>query len=351
MSPELHLFDTLARGVAIGALIAMSGAFLRTARGATRTAGVLFFLSIAAYAFNSSPALHGLVGPLHDAVHFMSLAGVGLFWLFVVALFEDQPASPRNFAPWALLTVLGLIAMSSPEPPRETIWIVHNLIETVIALHALYIIARSWRDDLVDSRRQIRGPFLAAVTTYMVSLSAFEIAEAQGYFYEWFRPLGAGTLALYCLAGAAVFVQARPALVGAERRPAPAAAPEDALALADRAAIAKLDSVMDAGAWRREGLTIGALADEVGVPEHRLRRLINDHLGHRNFAAFVNTRRVAAAQELLRDPAQAQRSVSAIAFDLGFGSLGPFNRAFKEATGQTPTEWRANGSPISENPG
>jgi AraC-like DNA-binding protein len=46
--------------------------------------------------------------------------------------------------------------------------------------------------------------------------------------------------------------------------------------------------------------------------------------------------------------------VASIAFDLGFGSLGPFNRAFRDETGLTPTEYRrqkmANGSPISENP-
>src|SRR5262249_54345619 len=92
--------------------------------------------------------------------------------------------------------------------------------------------------------------------------------------------------------------------------------------------------------WRREGLTIGALADELATPEHRLRRLINDHLGARNFAAFVNAHRIAAAKALLADPTNARKSVSAIAFDLGFGSLGPFNRAFKEVAGVTPTEFR-----------
>jgi len=48
--------------------------------------------------------------------------------------------------------------------------------------------------------------------------------------------------------------------------------------------------------------------------------------------------------------------VAAIAFDLGYGSLGPFNRAFRAATGATPTEWRrqalaaagADPSPILE---
>jgi AraC-like DNA-binding protein len=107
-------------------------------------------------------------------------------------------------------------------------------------------------------------------------------------------------------------------------------------------------------AWRQEGLTIGGLAERVGVPEHRLRRLINDHLGHRNFAAYVNARRVDAAKRILCDPTQARTTVAAIAFELGFGSLGLFNRAFKEVTGSTPTEWRKKmleaASPNPENP-
>jgi AraC-like DNA-binding protein len=43
---------------------------------------------------------------------------------------------------------------------------------------------------------------------------------------------------------------------------------------------------------------------------------------------------------MLADPANARTPVSAIAFDLGYASLGPFNRAFKDATGLTPTAWR-----------
>jgi len=163
---------------------------------------------------------------------------------------------------------------------------------------------------------------------------------------------GAASLAALCLAGAFVFLQARAMLFGAvahseAKAPAPNAG--------DRRLLDQLNQIMDQGeAWRREGLTIGALADEMKVPEHRLRRLINDQLGARNFAAFVNGRRIAAAQRLLADPAKARTPVSAIAFDLGFASLGPFNRAFKEETGLTPSEWRrrelGEASPIPENP-
>ncbi len=82
------------------------------------------------------------------------------------------------------------------------------------------------------------------------------------------------------------------------------------------------------------------------MPEHRLRRLINGALGYRNFAGLINERRVAAAKAALA--ANPREPVSAIAFALGYGSLGPFNRAFKDATGLTPTAWRL--SPEAEIP-
>jgi AraC-like DNA-binding protein len=153
---------------------------------------------------------------------------------------------------------------------------------------------------------------------------------------------------VFCLAGSFVFLEARTAIFG---RAAPAStAPMDAPRLdpADRITLEKLAEAMDKGrAWKDENVNIGSLAEKVGVPEHRLRRLINDNLGHRNFAAFVNTRRIEAAKQTLADPTQARTTVAAIAFELGFGSLGPFNRAFKEATGKTPTQWRRDALEIA----
>ncbi len=356
---NLLVLETLARGIAIGALVATGAGLWRGGgAGSVRLAGALFCAGVIAYAINSSPPLRHAAGWALPALHFASLGGVGLFWLLIVTLFEDRPITPRTLAPWALLTLVGLmgIAGSTAGPSavwfviRPRIWVVHNLIEAAFALHALYIIARSWRGDLVEARRRLRGPFLTMVTLYVITLSGFEIAEDFGHFKPWLRLLGGVSLALYCVVGAMVFLQARPELFGAA---APAtAAPATGLDAGDRASLDKLAALMGEGeAWRREGLSIGVLADEVGVPEHRLRRLINDQLGYRNFAAFVNARRIAAAKRLLADAQTARQTVAAIAYDLGFGSLGPFNRAFKEATGVTPTEWRRRASPIRENPG
>ena len=96
----------------------------------------------------------------------------------------------------------------------------------------------------------------------------------------------------------------------------------------------------DEALYRREGLTIGTLARILGTQEHLLRRVINRHLGYRNFNVFLNNHRVEEAKAALADPAQAEVPVITIAMDAGFQSLGPFNRAFKAVTGVTPTEYR-----------
>jgi AraC-like DNA-binding protein len=92
--------------------------------------------------------------------------------------------------------------------------------------------------------------------------------------------------------------------------------------------------------FRQEGVTIGALASRLSVPEERLRRAINEGLKHRNFNAFINHYRLEDAKTALSDPSQHEVPVLTIAMDAGFQSLGPFNRAFKADTGMTPTEYR-----------
>jgi AraC-like DNA-binding protein len=92
---------------------------------------------------------------------------------------------------------------------------------------------------------------------------------------------------------------------------------------------------------RDEALTIAGLASQLGEQEYRLRRLINGHLGYRNFSAFVGDYRLAEVKAALADPAQRDVPILTIALDSGFGSLGPFNRAFREREGMTPSEFRA----------
>jgi AraC-like DNA-binding protein len=173
---------------------------------------------------------------------------------------------------------------------------------------------------------------------------------------SWYPFVNALVLAAICVSGAFVFLDAREDLFGVRAPAQPALAPlpvaanapgpeipppapaADRTTLAELCRLEKLISVDEV--WREEGLTVAGLALRVGVPETQLRRLINDHLGFRNFPSFINARRIACAKGRLADPDEARISISTIAFEIGFASLGPFNRAFREAVGKAPSEWR-----------
>jgi AraC-like DNA-binding protein len=56
---------------------------------------------------------------------------------------------------------------------------------------------------------------------------------------------------------------------------------------------------------------------------------------------FVLGQRLARAHRLLTDPRYSHRTISALAFDVGFGDLSTFNRQFRRHYGATPSDVRA----------
>ena len=128
-------------------------------------------------------------------------------------------------------------------------------------------------------------------------------------------------------------------LFPAAPEPVPAAERTNQFAAAENAADQKLvDALMrlmaDERIYRHDNITIGTLATKLEIPEYKLRRLINQRLGYRNFNVFLNNHRIEEAKAALADPTQAEVPVITIAMDAGFQSLGPFNRAFKATTGR-----------------
>lgn len=348
---DIVLLETLARGVAIGGF-GVTGLALALDRRPTpiRWVGGLFFLCAMAHVLDGCrPGGANHATPLIWA---MSLATTGLFWPLAYALFADE----RHFSPHRLWPTVGLVALwvlarVLPEAICKPFWLVFNLASVGLVLHALLVIWRGWRGDLVVERRRLRGPVMIAAAGYMLLLSAQDMAWATGL--PWFNASGlsqAVILAVLAVAASVVLLRPQPLLVEATAASGDVAPPSPAptmdLTPADRLVLARLETAMDRDeVWRGEDLSITALAALVGAPEHRLRRLINGVLGHRNFPDYVNGRRITAAQATLADPNLALKSISTIAYDLGFASLGPFNRAFRAATGLTPTAWRAARTP------
>jgi len=197
--------------------------------------------------------------------------------------------------------------------------------------------------DLVEARRRFRLLVVGAAVLFAVAIVIGESWSAGAPSPA--LSLGQAVALLALAAGLAwarlAFVPAAPgreALPGlpAAEAPSPVADdPQDSALLETLRRLMQMERV-----YRQEGFGVAALAERMQIPEYRLRRLINRRLGHRNFTAFVNGYRLEEAKAALADPAQAAVPVLTIALDAGFQSIGPFNRAFKAATGLTPTEYR-----------
>jgi len=201
--------------------------------------------------------------------------------------------------------------------------------------------------DLVEGRRRFRLVLAIAAAVAIAGITLFSaLAGPQSRAYASIITV-AITLVL-AIGGAMLGLGIRtwsglvnePA-AGGGNPTGPAAAAAIAIDPEERVLLDRLQRLMEeARIYREEGLSIASLASRLGLPEYRLRRLINQRLGHRNFTSFVNGYRLAETIAALSDTGQAQVPILTIALDAGFQSIGPFNRAFKAQTGMTPSDFR-----------
>ena len=344
----LVLLDAMARGVAMGAFSVLGLAYAKSRQSAsTRWINVLFFATAIGHTFENCVYLRAEFPEPDPLSWALSAAGTGMFWTFAVTLFEDDPKiRPAHI--WIPLASLGLgcLARLVGYPENRSIWLTYNALSVALVVHALSVIWRGWRGDLVERRRRLRAPVMAAAALYVFLTAAQDAVAILGHPSPALPIFQGVFLGFLGVAGGYALLRLDPAMVrefaGAKETPRLEPVAQEAASTADSHTLKRLAKAMDEDeVWRREDLSIRSLADMLSLPEHKLRRLINGALGYRNFAAFVNARRIEAAKAALADPDQGRRPVSAVAFDLGFGSLGPFNRAFRDATGMSPTEWRA----------
>jgi AraC-like DNA-binding protein len=112
--------------------------------------------------------------------------------------------------------------------------------------------------------------------------------------------------------------------------------------IADRPAIAaaRLRAIMAdiAGHLSDCELSVAAVAQRQHVTPRYIHKLFERE--GLVFSQFVLSHRIARAHRMLIDPRWAQRSISSVAFETGFGDLSYFNRIFRRCYNATPTEVR-----------
>jgi AraC-like DNA-binding protein len=351
--------DALIRGAAIGIALLFAAAFLR-ARPNARVAwiGTLYAVASIGYLLWGHPAVLAWPPAARLVIGGFALSAPFFFWALARLIFEDGfRVRPVH---WALLGVIVLAGLAQAVLPGtrfpwlpDALRIGFRLLSLALILHVFWLVWNGWSADLVETRARLRLAFLigTGIAGALVVLAALLYAPAVSRAAP-IRLSEAVALLMLTLGLGTALMRLDQDFLPSEIAPAPALQPSaqsgrdsDRSAQAepdpDADLLARLDALMRRDeTWRETGLTIGGLAAQMGIPEYRLRRLINQRLGFRNFTAFLNEYRLAAAAARLADREQSRIPVLTIALELGWGSIGPFNRAFRSRFGMTPSDYR-----------
>lgn len=343
---DLHL---LLVGASIALSLAIAVQAWREPRWSAATRGVVVALVACGAFYSLLPAPLGPQWPRELRILWRVLAapGVLLAWLTLRTLYGDAgPLRLRHLAPAVALAGVAALAWLDGEragPWSRAATLLLGVLALLLALHMLWSLLAGRAADL-DAMRQASRRLLAGAGAALVLLA---LAGSFWQLPEHWGGFGSAQVAAQILVKLAwLWLMAAPAspvvtwLAPSPPLPAPLAPASPPLSPEARQARELLDAMHQRQLHRRTGLTIVQLAEELKLPEYRLRQCINQQLGFRNFNAFLNRFRLDEVAARLADPAQAEVAITTIALEAGYASLGPFNRAFRDTFGVTPSEYR-----------
>ena len=288
---------------------------------------------------------------------FMNVAS-GFWMILAYSLFQDDRRIPRWMivacAVQFLLSAINAFGyvgrdssvLQSAAYPASVNFIFGPLpiaMQSVFALLALYWAARGWRVDLDEGRRFLRGLFLIVVGGLSLGISVCRALPARcallvtRILRQRHYARHGGGLRHRRTGGVSGSTEVSSNGWWIARRPCqiPRWTP-----VVDRQLATLTRALEEEKVYLTPGLSIGGLAKRLAMPEYRLRALISKRLGYRNFNALLHEYRLRDACEQLADPARAQLPILTIALDVGYQSIAPFNQAFRDAMGCTPSAYR-----------
>ncbi len=342
--------DIVLRTVVVMAAVLLAGLLLSTGRRRPAALpGALLALAVAAFFVTSLPDGGAALGAWDYPLTALCVTKAAWFWLFARALFTDDARLRGHH-----LAIVGIIAIAGTW--QQEVFLAQYRAGTaatwetiagfgiegallLFVLLGLYEASRDMAVDLVERRRRLRLGFMVATGAYLTMTLG---VQTYNLLLDVSTPLLAKRANMMVVAGGcltAAWFLLRPR---SETWLDPArTATAVALNPVESAVLQKLERALEADrVFLQEGLTIRALADRLGTGEHVLRQVINRGMGHRNFNDFLHAWRIREACEELARPEQARLPVLSIAMKVGYGSIGAFNRAFKDRIGMTPTDYR-----------
>lgn len=266
---------------------------------------------------------------------------------YQLALFVAPPAF-YSFGRWAILpteTFRPLQLLHFLPVPALFLLPLNIALPILFTLGAGYSL---WLGNLVyglrDQRRQFHFEFLYFTVMSVLAVIVLGLGFAipyidHDYFYYFYNHAVALGVAIMLVA-----LVGNPNLIGDLTEAARVKYGASTLREIDvDTSLAKLNQLMtDGKAYQSDGLSLASLAEAVGLSGHQLSELINTRLGI-GFSRYVRECRVNAAKTLLISAPS--RSILSISMDTGFRSQSAFYAAFKEATGQSPGDYRRSQTP------
>ena len=353
----------LMRGIAVGCLLLGCLRLLIQFRG--KRIGVtllLFFLGLIGYLL--APIAEGLPLLEQVAVVFAITVPPSAWWVCRL-LFDDSAVEIKSIeiSAASLIGSYLVIAISAYLLGENTnpsllypllFFLAAGLRLGFLAL-SLVPVVREWRNDLVETRRRIRLLVVLTSLAYMLIVVTVELF-LKGSLPAIQLELGHSMLlVLLIIPSSLCFLltpvqfltpTSRPEIDGSvtsNSKGSDTASESVGLDHSEKRCLEELRHLMEEERiYRDHGLTIGGLATRLKVREHILRRLINRHLGYRNFNAYLNRFRLDEAARRLSDLEQERLPILTIALEVGFASINPFNRGFRARFETTPREYRAS---------
>lgn len=216
-----------------------------------------------------------------------------------------------------------------------------QLMHASFAIIALVLTVQGWRADLVESRRALRtialvwfslGALSSSIGyAYIIDASAYQIASMHMFI----------TYSSVFVFTVIALLSFRFSTSAFESLTAPSQPQNTDHTAEEEFELGRFHKIFqDQHSYLEPGLTIADLAKKMAMPQYKLRTLINKKLGYRNFNALLNEHRIKDACTQLSNPEKDNLPILTIALSMGYQSIAPFNVAFRDIVGLTPSAYR-----------
>jgi len=312
---------------------------------------VVFYLLSGMTGQNIDSSFRIDLSPISLLISLGTSAISGLFMIYCFLVFQEQHRFPVTLAVALglqvaldfILLLLNLSEGGGLSGGSASLATGLDIMQLVFVGFAMYWTLKGWRADLVDDRRVLRW-FIIGVQGALI----FSVVFVENFLLVDGSANNANEqaviiFAIALLTLAMLLVAMRFDLVSLSyvirkvaeltEEPEPEGSPTFDIESFNEA-------FREGQLYREAGLTISQLAKKLSIPEYRLRSFIHKQLGFRNFNAMLHEYRVQDASQALSNKDNHSTPVLTIALSVGYQSITPFNNAFRQIKGVTPSEYR-----------